>query len=139
MAATRINMPEDYRAAHTIQQDVANWAGVAAKDLAAKLALDVTGMSGADKVWAITKALVETAIAKGVKADADVLFSVLLDVAQAAYRASEPNFENAIVGLAAAFSSNPLVGTITELVGETVQALADRQAAKSSTQVAQAA
>lgn len=111
---------------HTIQQDVADWAGAAAKDLAAKLALDTTGMSGADKIWAIAKALVETAEAKGIKADADILFAVLLDVAQAAYRASLPNFETAIVAVAAAFSSNPLVGTIAELVGETVEALVEK-------------
>lgn len=111
---------------HTIQQDVADWAGAAAKDLAAKLALDTSSMSGADKIWAITKALVETAETKGVKADADILFAVLLDVAQAAYRASLPNFETAIVAVAAAFSSNPLVGTIAELVGETVEALVEK-------------
>jgi hypothetical protein len=73
--------------------------------------------------FAIARALVETAEAKGIKADADILFAVLLDVAQAAYRATLPNFDSAIVAVAAAFSTNPLVGIIADLVGETVEAL----------------
>jgi ribonuclease PH len=83
-------------------------------------------MSGAEKVFAIARALVQTATEKGVKADADILFTVLLDVAQAAYRASLPNIEGAIVALAAAFTTNPLVGTVAELVGEEVQSLLTR-------------
>jgi len=121
---------------HTIQQEVADWAGVAAKDLASKLALDPT-LTGAEKIFAITKALVETAIDKGVKADADLLFAVLLDVAQAAYRATLPNFTNDIVALAAAFSSNPLVGVAAELVGETVTGLLTKWGGPSSSSTVQ--
>ena len=107
---------------HSIQQDVADWAGAAAKDLAAKLSVDPT-MTGAEKIFAVTTALVQTAISKGIKADEDVLFSVLLDVAQAAYRATVPTIAADIVALASTLTANPLVGTIAELVGDEVQKL----------------
>ncbi len=55
------------------------------------------------------------------KADADTIFSVVLDVAQAAYRATLSNIGSYIGAVAAAFSANPLVGVAAELVGETVQ------------------
>lgn len=128
---------------HTLQQDVADWGGAAAKDLAQKLSLDPS-LTGAEKVFAIAKALVETARAKGIKADEDLLFAVLLDVAQAAYRATLPNIESGLVALAAAFSANPLVGVAAQLVGAEVEKLAEKwggpePVGTSNTAVAQAA
>ena len=83
-------------------------------------------MTGAEKIFSIGKALVQTAIDKGVKADADVLFAVLLDVAQAAYRATLPNIETEIVAIASAFSANPLVGVVAQLVGSEVETLIEK-------------
>jgi hypothetical protein len=87
----------------------------------------------------MTKALVETALEKGMRADADILFSVLLNVARPAYRASLPNIASAIVPLAAAFTSNPLVGMVAELVDEVVQALPIRWGSPSPSSTAAAA
>jgi hypothetical protein len=71
---------------HTVQQEIADALGAAAADLAQKLKLDTTGMTGPQKVFAITLALVATAIEQGIKADEAILTAVALDLAQAAYR-----------------------------------------------------
>lgn len=113
---------------HSVQQEIADLFGAAAKDLAAKLALDTTGMSGPDKVFAIVKALVAAAEAQGFKGDLKILGDVVVDVAQAAYRASEPSFGADIIALAAALSANPLVAIGAELVAPVVQAAADKTA-----------
>ena len=122
----------------TLQQELANWGGQAAKDLASKLALDTT-MTGPAKVFAIAQALVETAVANGIKGDEKILFAVALDVAQAAYRSIVPNIETDIVALASAFTANPLVGVAAELVGSTVQALLTKWGGPSPTSAALAA
>lgn len=110
---------------HSVQQHLADLYGEAARDMAARLKLDTTGMSGPDKVFAITKALVATAQRDGFKGDVKVLGDVCLDIAQAAYRASEPNIGAAIVALASALSANPLVRLAAGLVGDVAQQAAD--------------
>jgi len=109
----------------TIQNELAKVYGTAATAMAAQLKLDTTGMSGPDKVFAIVKALVATAEADGFKGDLTVLGDVMVDLAQAAYRASEPTFGSDIVALASALTANPLVTIAAELVGQVVQKAAD--------------
>jgi hypothetical protein len=109
----------------SVQQEMANLYGAAARDMAAELKLDTTGMSGPEKVFALTKALVATAERDGFKGDLKILGDVLLDVAQAAYRASEPGFEAAIVALAGELTADPIVLVATQLVGSAVQKAAD--------------
>lgn len=101
---------------HSIQQEVADLYGKLAADLAEKLKLDTTGMSGPDKVFAIVKALVATAERDGLKGDVQIFGAAVLDVAQAAYRASIPNIEADIVALAASLTTNPIIKTAETLV-----------------------
>ena len=113
----------------TIQNEIAKVYGEAATAMAKELAVDTTGMSGPDKVFAIVKALVATAQKDGFKGDLKVLGDVAVDIAQAAYRAAEPNFASDIVALASALTANPLVTVAATLVGEVVQSAADKAAA----------
>jgi len=99
-----------------IQQELADAFGKAATDMAAKLALDTTGMTGAQKVFAITNALVATAESQGIKADVSIVTAVALDVAQAAYRATITNLESGLVALAAAITSAGGLKTVATLV-----------------------
>jgi hypothetical protein len=115
---------------HVVQQDLAKLYGVAARDMAQELKLDTTGMSGPDKVFAITKAIVETHVAAGFKGDVQILEAVALDVAQTAYRASLSNFGAAIVALAAGFSTNPIVAVAASLIGSEAQKAADAELAR---------
>ena len=62
-------------------------------------------MSGPDKVFAITNALIATAEAQGIKADVSITTAVALDVAQAAYPATIASFESGLIPLAAAITS----------------------------------
>ncbi len=105
---------------HTVQQELAKLYGAAATDLAKKLAVDI-GMSGPNKVFAITKALVAAAQRDGFKGDLKILGDVALDVAQAAYRAIEPNIGSDTIALASALTANPLVAVAAELVAPAVQ------------------
>lgn len=107
----------------SIQQEIANLYGQAAADMAEKLKLDTTGMSGPDKVFAIAKALVATAQRDGFKGDVSLLGTVVLDVAQAAYRKTLPTIGTDIVALAHELSSNPLVLVAATLVGEEIDHL----------------
>ena len=113
----------------TIQNEIAKVYGEAATAMAKELSLDTTGMSGPDKVFAIVKALVATAEANGFKGDLKVFGDVAVDIAQAAYRASEPTFGSDIVALASALTANPLVTVAATLVGQVVQAEADKTVA----------
>lgn len=110
---------------HSVQQELADLYGEAAAKMAAELKLDTTSMSGPEKVFAITKAIIATTVRDGFKGDLKILGDVALDVAQAAYRKAEPNFETAIVALATSLSANPLVMVAAELVGGAVQKAAD--------------
>ncbi len=101
---------------HSVQQHLADLYGEAARDLAAQLKLDTTGMSGPDKVFTIMKALVATAQRDGFKGDLRVLGTVALDIAQAAYRASEPTLAADIVALASSLAANPLAKVAATLV-----------------------
>ncbi|MDH7640528.1 hypothetical protein [Sphingomonas oryzagri] len=114
---------------HAIQQELATAFGQAAKDLAAKLSIDTTGMSGPDKVFAITKALIATAEAQGIKADINIIGAVALDVAQAAYRATLPNLESGLVALASAIESAGGLKLAATLVVDGIEALAGTTAA----------
>ena len=107
-----------------IQQELADAFGQAATELAQKLALDTTGMSGPDKVFAITKALIATAESQGIKADVSIVTAVALDVAQAAYRATITNLESGLVALAAAITSAGGLKTVTTLVVDAVEVAA---------------
>jgi len=107
-----------------IQQELADAFGKAATDMAAKLALDTTGMTGAQKVFAITNALVATAESQGIKADVSIITAVALDVAQAAYRATLTNFESGLVALASAITSAGGLKTVTTLVVDAVEVAA---------------
>ncbi len=109
-----------------VQQELANAFGEAARELAAKLKVDTTGMSGPDKVFAITKAMVEASKAQGFAGDLKILEDVALDVAQAAYRASEPGISAGIVALGATLTTNPLATVGVELLAGYVQQLADK-------------
>jgi hypothetical protein len=109
---------------HAIQQELANAFGQAAKELAAKLAVDTTGMSGPDKVFAITKALIATAEAQGVKADINIIGAVALDVAQAAYRATLANLESGLIALASSIESAGGLKVVTTLVIDGIEAVA---------------
>ena len=108
-----------------VQNELAAVFGEAAADLAEKLKLDTTGMSGADKVFAIKDAMVEAAKAQGFKGDVKLLGTVLLDVAQAAYRKVEPEIGNGIIALAAALTANPLVTVGVDALAAFVQAKVD--------------
>lgn len=121
----------------TIQNEIAKVYGEAATAMAKELSLDTTGMSGPDKVFAIVKALLATAEKDGFKGDLKILGDVCVDIAQAAYRASEPTFGSDIVALASALTANPLVTVAAELVGQVVQTAAD--SASSSAGVASVA
>jgi hypothetical protein len=101
---------------HAIQQELATAFGQAAKDLAEKLALDTTGMSGPDKVFAIVKALVATGEAQGIKADIDSIGAVALDVAQAAYRTTLLNLGSGLIALASLIESAGGIKLVTALV-----------------------
>ncbi len=107
-----------------IQQELATAFGQAAAELAQKLALDTTGMSGPDKVFAITKALIATAESQGIKADVSIITAVALDVAQAAYRTTLTNFESGLVALASAITSAGGLKTVTTLVVDAVEVAA---------------
>jgi hypothetical protein len=117
--ATRTNLT------HSIQQNIADWAGAAATKRAAEVKLDTTGMSDPDKEFAIVSGLVKTAEANAFKGDLKIFGDVPVDVAEAAYRASEPNFGADIVALASALTANPLVGIAAEPIYEVVQKAAD--------------
>ena len=80
---------------------------------------------GSDKVFAIGKGIVATAEKDGFKGDLKILGDVVLDIAQAAYRAIEPNIGSDIVALASALTANPLVSVAAELVSPVVQAKLD--------------
>lgn len=110
---------------HRVQQELADLYGAAAAKMAEELKLDTTGLSGPEKVFAINKALVATALRDGFKGDAKILGHVTLDIAQAAYRKTEPNIDSDIVALATSLTANPLVLVAAELVGNVVQKLAD--------------
>ncbi|WP_242140887.1 hypothetical protein [Sphingomonas sp. TREG-RG-20F-R18-01] len=110
---------------HSVQQHLADLYGAAAAKMAAELKLDTTGMSGPDKVFAITKALVATAQRDGFKGDLTVLGHVAVDIAQSAFRSIEPNIGADIVALASALTANPLVNVAAELVGGIAQKAAD--------------
>lgn len=110
---------------HSVQQHLADLYGAAAAKMAADLKVDTSGMSGMDKIFAITKALVDTAVRDGFKGDLKVLGDVMLDVAQSAYRSIEPSIGADIVALASALSANPLVVTAATLVGDLVQSQLD--------------
>lgn len=101
---------------HSIQQELADLYGQAATELAAKLAVDTTGMSGPDKVFAILKALVATAKRDGFEGDEKILGDTLLDLAQTAYRASLPTIENDVLALAKSLATTPLVKKAEGLV-----------------------
>ena len=107
-----------------IQQELADAFGKAATDMAAKLALDTTGMTGAQKVFAITNALVATAAAQGIKADVSIITAVALDVAQAAYRKTLTNFESGLVALASSITSAGGFKTVATLVVDAVEVAA---------------
>jgi hypothetical protein len=107
-----------------IQQELATAFGQAATEMAQKLAVDTTGMSGPDKVFAITKALIATAESQGIKADVSIITAVALDVAQAAYRATLTNFESGLVALASAITSAGGLKTVTTLVVDAVEVAA---------------
>ena len=109
---------------HAIQQELATAFGQAAKELVAKLALDTTGMSGPDKVFAITKALVATAEAQGTKADVSIITAVAVDVAQAAYRATLTNLESGLIALASSIESAGGLKLVTTLVVDGIETLA---------------
>lgn len=109
---------------HAIQQEIADAFGMAATDLAQKLALDTTGMTGSQKVFAIVDALVATAAAQGIKADVAIIEAVALDVAQAAYRATLTNLESGLVALAASITSAGGLKVVTTLVIDGIEALA---------------
>lgn len=108
---------------HEIQQEIANAFGTAAKELAEKLALDTTGMTGSQKVFAIVDALVATAAAQGIKADAQIIEAVALDVAQAAYRATLTNLESGLIALASSITASGGLKTVTTLVIDGIEAL----------------
>jgi hypothetical protein len=114
---------------HTLQQQLADAFGTAAADLAAKLALDTTGMSGPEKVFAITKALIATAEAQGIKADAEIIGAIALDVAQAAYRKTLTNLESGLVALASEISSAGGLKVVSTLVVDGIKTLAAKAAA----------
>ena len=118
---------------HSIQQKLADLYGEAARKMAEALKLDTTGMSGPDKIFAITKAIVATARQDGFAGDVMLLETVALDVAQSAYRASEPNIGAAIVALAHALTSNPLINVAAQLVGDVVQKAVDAELDKLAT------
>jgi hypothetical protein len=105
-----------------IQQEMADAMGKAATEMAQKLALDTTGMTGAQKVFAITNALVATAEAQGIKADVSIITAVALDVAQAAYRATLKNLESGLVALASAITSAGGLKVVTTLVVDAAEA-----------------
>lgn len=105
---------------HTVQQHLGDLYGAAAVALARELAVDTTGMSGPDKIFAITKAIVATAKADGFSGDLKVLERVALDVAQSAFRAAQPTIEADVIALAAALTSNPLAKVATTLIFERV-------------------
>lgn len=109
---------------HAIQQELATAFGQAAKELAQKLALDTTGMSGPDKVFAITRALIATAEAQGIKADLNIIGAVALDVAQAAFRATLPNLESGLVALASSIQTAGGLKLVTTLVIDGIETLA---------------
>ncbi|WBO21991.1 hypothetical protein [Sphingomonas abietis] len=109
---------------HAIQQEIADAFGTAATELAQKLALDTTGMTGSQKVFAIVDALVATAVAQGIKADVAIIEAVALDVAQAAYRATLKNLESGLVALAASITSAGGLKVVTTLVVDGIEALA---------------
>ena len=109
---------------HATQQELATAFGQAAKELAEKLALDTTGMSGPDKVFAIVKALVATAEAQGIKADVNIITAVAVDVAQAAYRATLTNLECGLIALASSIESAGGLKLVTTLVIDGIEALA---------------
>ena len=109
-----------------VQQELADVFGEAAADLAAKLKLDTTGMTGPEKVFAITKAMVDAAKAQGFKGDLKILGDVALDVAQAAYRKAEPEIGAGIVALGTALSANPLAKVGVDVLAGFAQQLADK-------------
>ena len=108
----------------SIQQEVARLYGAAAADMAERLKTDTTGMTGPQKVFAIAGAIRDTAKRDGFKGDLDLFETVVLDVAQAAYRKTLPNIGTAIVTLASELSSNPLVLVAARLVGDEADKLA---------------
>ena len=81
---------------------------------------------------ASSEAIIATAERDGFKGDLKILGDVALDVAQAAFRKAEPNFETAIVALATSLSANPLVLVAAELVGGVVQKAADAGVAQAA-------
>lgn len=110
---------------HSVQQTIAEVFGAAALKMANELKLDTTGMSGPDKCFAIVRALVATAKAQGFKGDLKVLEAAVVDVAAAAYRASEPSFGADILALAAVFHVGPALTSVAELIAPVVQHVAD--------------
>lgn len=110
---------------HSVQQEVAHVYGAAAVKLAADLKVNST-MTGPEKVFAIKDAIVATAKRDGFKGDLRVFGHVVLDVAQAAFRAAEKDFGSDIMTLATSLSSNPLVAVAAELVAPIVQHEADK-------------
>ena len=107
---------------HAVQQVIATAYGEAAKKLAAELKLDTTGMTGEQKVFAIVERLVATGVSQDFKGD---LRAVCLDVAQATYRASEPEISSSIAALAAALHAGPALTEVAEVAPLLVQEAVD--------------
>ena len=110
---------------HSIQQHIADLYGEAAAKLATELKVDTTGMSGPDKVFAIVKGLVATAVSQGFKGDLVVLGRVVLPVAQAAFLKTEENIGADIVALASAIHAGPALTAVAELAAPVIQKAAD--------------
>ena len=109
-----------------VQQELADKMGDAATDLAERLKTDTTGMTGMQKVFAISNAMIEEAKSQGFKGDVKILEAVALDVAQAAYRKSiEPEIAAGITAIAAALHASPLVMVGVGILAQYVQGLAD--------------
>lgn len=127
---------------HSIQQHLADTYGEAAKALAAKLGA-TPGMTGLEKLGAITTAIVSTAKRDGFKGVEHDLFHAAVSVAQEAFRASLPTIEADTIALASSLSANPLVKLAAELVvpaafGAVEKAVGLPPAPFETTQVAQA-
>ena len=112
-------------AIHAVQQHFAELFGEAATKLAETLKVDTTGMTGPDKVFYIVKALVETAKAQGFKGDLKVLETVLLDLAQTAYRNSLPSIEAEAVSLLTSIHAGPVLTAVGTLVLEAIEKKAE--------------
>lgn len=121
---------------HSIQQHLADVYGEAAAKLAAELALDTTGMTGPEKVFAITERLVATAVSQGFKGDLKVLGDVALPIAQAAYLKTVSTIGADIIALASAFHAGPVLTAVVELAAPLVQKAVDKLAPASLTAAA---